>query len=271
VYFEEAGEGIPLVCHHTAGADGRQYRHFLEDPDFQKKFRMIAYDLPYHGKSVPPVGKEWWQEEYKLTQDFLFKFIVGFCHALELDQPVFMGCSVGGFLAPDLAYYHPDEFRAVIGLNSGVYLGEETVDVEMLESWRHPRVYSEWKAAAMRGVMAPNAPEALRRETAWVYAQGGPPVFAGDLYYYQIEHDLRGKLADIDTSNCAVYIMAGEYDPSTFMPLGSQDVANGIEGATYTQVPGGGHFLMSENPVEFKRYVTPVLEEIESKSLAHAS
>ena len=27
VYFEEAGQGWPLVCLHTAGADGRQFRH----------------------------------------------------------------------------------------------------------------------------------------------------------------------------------------------------------------------------------------------------
>ena len=27
LYFEEAGQGIPLVCLHTAGADGRQFRH----------------------------------------------------------------------------------------------------------------------------------------------------------------------------------------------------------------------------------------------------
>ena len=26
LYVEEAGEGIPLLCLHTAGADGRQYR-----------------------------------------------------------------------------------------------------------------------------------------------------------------------------------------------------------------------------------------------------
>ena len=31
VYFEEAGEGIPLLLQHTAGADGRQWRHLLED------------------------------------------------------------------------------------------------------------------------------------------------------------------------------------------------------------------------------------------------
>ena len=25
-YYEENGEGIPMVCLHTAGSDGRQYR-----------------------------------------------------------------------------------------------------------------------------------------------------------------------------------------------------------------------------------------------------
>src|SRR5256885_79133 len=33
VYFEEAGQGIPLVCLHTAGADGRQWRHLLNDAE----------------------------------------------------------------------------------------------------------------------------------------------------------------------------------------------------------------------------------------------
>ena len=31
LYVEEAGEGIPLVCLHTAGADSRQYRGLLND------------------------------------------------------------------------------------------------------------------------------------------------------------------------------------------------------------------------------------------------
>ncbi len=62
VYFEEAGTGdIPMVLQHTAGADGRQWRHVLEDPDYQRLFRMIAYDLPFHGKSLPPTGVRWWE------------------------------------------------------------------------------------------------------------------------------------------------------------------------------------------------------------------
>ncbi len=50
VYIEEAGRGIPLVCQHTAGSDGRQYRHLLEDREITSSFRVIAADLPYHGK-----------------------------------------------------------------------------------------------------------------------------------------------------------------------------------------------------------------------------
>ena len=49
VYFEKTGTGISLL-QHTAGADGRQWRHLLEDPDLQQHFRMICNDLPYHAK-----------------------------------------------------------------------------------------------------------------------------------------------------------------------------------------------------------------------------
>ena len=56
VYFESAGnpDGIPLVLQHTAGSDGRQWRHQLENERAGWDFHMLAYDLPYHAKSVPP-------------------------------------------------------------------------------------------------------------------------------------------------------------------------------------------------------------------------
>ena len=33
IYYEEAGQGVPLLCLHTAGSDGRQYRALLNDED----------------------------------------------------------------------------------------------------------------------------------------------------------------------------------------------------------------------------------------------
>ena len=65
VYFEEAGQGIPLVCLHTAGADNRQFRHLLADPEVTRRFRVLAFDMPWHGKSTPPDG--WERGEYRLT------------------------------------------------------------------------------------------------------------------------------------------------------------------------------------------------------------
>ncbi|HET8577963.1 MAG TPA: alpha/beta hydrolase, partial [Methylomirabilota bacterium] len=44
IYVEEAGRGIPLLCLHTAGADGRQFRHLLCDSAVTDHFRCIAFD-----------------------------------------------------------------------------------------------------------------------------------------------------------------------------------------------------------------------------------
>ena len=54
IYYEEAGEGIPLLCLHTAGSDGRQYRAVLNDATIRQHWKVVAFDMPWHGKSLPP-------------------------------------------------------------------------------------------------------------------------------------------------------------------------------------------------------------------------
>jgi hypothetical protein len=48
LYVEEAGDGIPLLCLHTAGSDGRQFRGLMNDARVTKDFRVIAFDFPWH-------------------------------------------------------------------------------------------------------------------------------------------------------------------------------------------------------------------------------
>ena len=85
VYFEEAGSGIPVLLQHTAGCHGSQWRHLFERREITDHFRLIAYDLPYHGKSLPPVGPAWWAEEYLLTKEFLRAVPVSLAAALGLE------------------------------------------------------------------------------------------------------------------------------------------------------------------------------------------
>lgn len=259
VYYEANGTGIPLICQHTAGAHGFQWRHLLEDPELTRDFRVFAWDLPFHGKSLPPIGDRHWEKPYNLSRDFFLEFILTFAAELELDRPVFMGCSMGGQVAVDLAAHHPDRFRAVIGveasLNSPGYY---------LDQFYHPRISNEAKPATMYGLCAPSSPEPNVRETIFGYSQGAPMVFKGDLYYYSVEYDAEPYAERIDTRKCPLYLLTGEYDFAT-SPSDTRKLAERVKGARFTEMRENGHFPMSENPRKFREYLLPILKEIAGK------
>lgn len=258
VYFEEAGEGIPLLLQHTAGSHGVQWRHLFEDAWITERYRLVAYDLPFHGKSLPPVGPSWWAEEYRLTTAAAMEVPVALSRALELDRPVFLGCSIGGCLALDLARWHGERFRAVIAVEPALKID---LAMDELRGFWHPRVSNEFKAHVMHGLMSPMSPEPLRRETVFAYSQGWPPSFSGDLYYYGVDHDLREEAGRIDTSSTGVHLLSGEYDYSATVEHARACHA-AIPGSTLTVMPGLGHFPMSEWPERFLSFLRPVLASI---------
>jgi hypothetical protein len=56
IYYETAGSGRDVLCMHTAGSDGRQFHGLMADPRITADHRLVAFDLPWHGKSPPPEG-----------------------------------------------------------------------------------------------------------------------------------------------------------------------------------------------------------------------
>jgi pimeloyl-ACP methyl ester carboxylesterase len=257
LYVEEAGTGIPLVCLHTAGADNRQWRHLLNDAEITRHFRVLAFDMPWHGKSLPPVG--WQDEEYRLTTQGYIDLILAFIRALGLERPVVLGCSIGGKIVLELARLHAATFRALIGLESADYQAPWYDDT----GWLHrPDVHGgEVAGAMMSGLIAPQSPSETRWDTLWMYMMGGPGVFKGDLFFYRADGDFRDRVSQIDTSKCPLYLLTGEYDFSC-TPEDTERTAAQIKGARVTVMREIGHFPMSENPAQFRRYILPVLEEI---------
>jgi pimeloyl-ACP methyl ester carboxylesterase len=257
IYYEEAGEGIPLLCLHTAGSDSRQYRAVLNDAHIRQHWRVVAFDMPWHGKSSPPAG--WQREEpYRLTTDGYATMIMTIAHELGLERPVVMGCSIGGRIVLHLALKHARELRALIGLQSAAYV-ERYYDPSWMD---HAEVHGGRAAGGLAyGLMSPLSPDEHRWETVWHYMQGGPGVFSGDLHFYQVEGDIRGRLDAIDTRLCPLYMLTGEYDYSA-SPRDTEAAAARIPGARVTIMKGLGHFPMSENPGAFLGYLRPVLDEI---------
>ena len=262
IYFEEAGHGIPLVCLHTAGSDGRQYRALLNDEEITKRFRVIAFDLPWHGKSSPPAGFE--RETYQLTTDLYVDTVMAVCRALQLDRPVVIGCSIGGRAVLHLALRHGDYFRAAIGLQSATH-ADPGADTRLrdLRLLHRPDVHGQEAAAgSVACLIAPTSPSADAWETLWHYMQGGPGVFLGDLHYYFTDGDLRNGLLDkLDTERCPLHLLTGEYDLSATPEL-TAELAKLVKATSFQVMEGMGHFPMSENPAQFRKYLLPVLDRI---------
>lgn len=256
VYFEQAGNGIDLLCLHTAGSDGRQFRALLNDPDVLARYRVTVFDMPWHGKSSPPAG--WQLDDYRLTSDNYVAQVMAIKNALSLDQPVVMGCSIGGRIVLHLAEQHASEFRAIIGLQSAPHVAPYyNVD------WLHRADVhgGEVCGAVAYGLTAPGSPEDHRWETIWHYMQGGPGIFKGDLYFYKVDGDIRNRLDNIDPSKCPLYFLTGDYDFSC-APDDTRALAGALGDASVTIMPDMGHFPMSEHPDAFLDYLRPVLDDI---------
>jgi pimeloyl-ACP methyl ester carboxylesterase len=255
VFVEEAGRGIPLLCLHTAGADSRQYRHVLNDAGVTDRFRAIAFDLPYHGRSAPPDG--WWLKRYRLTTTSYLETIRAVWLALGLERPVVMGCSMGGAIVLKIAAEFQDELTGIVGLESSAY-----APGRYNELLHHPAIHGgELCASYTYGLNSPLSPEASRRENWWYYSQSGPGVYQGDVYFYSIDWDAREDLKRIDTNRCKVALLTGEYDYSC-TPAMSEAVAAAIPGSRLTVMKGMGHFPMIENYPAFQPYLLAALEHV---------
>ena len=73
--------------------------------------------------------------------------------------------------------------------------------------------------------------------------------------------DTVGPGKAIDTDRVGVHIFSGEYDYSGTVERG-REAHEAIPGSTFTEMPGMGHFPMSEHPQAFMEYLQPVLDQV---------
>lgn len=255
IYYETAGTGRDVLCMHTAGSDGRQFHGLMADSRITDGHRLIAFDLPWHGKSPPPDGAI--PGSWRLNTNLYVDLIMGFAAAAGLNKPIALGASMSGEICLELAYRHPDSF-------SGIIACEACEKIERRQtSWAaHPQVNQslfvpEW----IRALSAPQSPAEYQEAIAWHYAQGGPAVFYGDIAFYSGDWDASDRVGQINTNRCPLYMLTGEYDYSCTVEASAATAAK-IPGARFQAMEGIGHFPFAENPRLFADYLLPVLCEL---------
>jgi pimeloyl-ACP methyl ester carboxylesterase len=256
IYVESSGEGVPVLCLHTAGADSRQFRHLLEDAELTARYRFVAFDMPWHGRSDAPA--DWETSTYRLDTATYAATVLAVTDALGLRQPILVGCSMGGAIALYLASRHGDLFAGVCALEGG--LGNPGRFI----SWTSTLLadHSSFLVSWVRGLIAPASPRATSSQTLWGYAQSGPGVYQGDTYFYG--QDFPRLAGELGPATCPLYVFSGEYDYSATTEM-SRRAAEKL-GGTLVEMPGSGHFPMSEDPVTFRSYLVPVIDEISGRS-----
>ncbi|MEU7817833.1 alpha/beta hydrolase [Pseudonocardia sp. NPDC049154] len=255
LYFESAGTGPPLVCLHTAGADSRQFRYLLEDPELTAEWTVYAFDMPWHGRSEPPA--DWQRQTYRLTTATYAATVLAFTDGLGLERPVLAGCSMGGAIALYLAAEHGDRFTGVCALEGGLGNPSRFVDWTNRTDVDHSLFLTSW----VGGLIAPTSPAGPAAQTLWGYAQSGPGVYQGDTYFYS--QDLPRVAESLGTARCPLYVFSGEYDYSATTEM-SRAAAERL-GGQLVEMEGKGHFPMSEDPTSFAGYFFPVLSLLHDK------
>jgi pimeloyl-ACP methyl ester carboxylesterase len=255
IYYEAAGSGRDVLCMHTAGSDGRQFHGLMADSRIVEGHRLVAFDLPWHGKSPPPEGAI--PGSWRLNTDLYVDLIMGFIAAAGLEKPIALGASMSGEICLELAYRHPEAFGGIVACEACERITQRQ------NTWAaHPRVNQslfvpEW----IRALSAPQSPAEYQEAITWQYSQSGAGVFYGDIAFYSGDWDARERVGRIDTNRCRLFMLTGEYDYSCTVEL-SQATAEKIPGVKFQAMPGIGHFPFAENPLLFAEYLLPVLREL---------
>jgi pimeloyl-ACP methyl ester carboxylesterase len=255
VYCETAGRGRDLLCLHTAGADSRQFHGLMADPRLTANHRLVAFDLPWHGKSPPPDGAM--PGAWRLDTELYVQLIMGFIAAAGLQRPIVLGASMSGEICLELAYRHPAAFTGIVACEAS-----ERIERRQTHWAAHPQVNQaffvpEW----IRALCAPQSPAEYCADIAWGYGQGGPAVFFGDIAFYSGDWDARERVAQIDTDRCRLFMLTGEYDYSCTVEHSAATAAR-IPGVRFQAMQGIGHFPFAENPALFAEYLLPILAEL---------
>lgn len=238
-FVECWGSGRPLLCIHTAGQSGVQWRRAA--PGLAALgYMAVVPDLPGHGRSDPASGGA--ITDLADYADFCAHLV----HAMRLEAPLVAGCSIGGKIALDLAIRHGALFSAAVAMAADAGLPSvkgkamaRGLSRELEDSAAPSR--SERTELGTRAVVGAAVPETMVEHIALMHRREDPVVSISDLIGWAgfDRWDVLGKVG------CPIHLVVGE-DDLWLDPAAVERTAQAIPGARYTLIEGIGHYPMEE-------------------------
>lgn len=234
-----------LFIHGSAGSHAAWPQAFYE----MSGARVVALDLPGHGRSAPPGRRT-------IAQ---YAAVVGaFVAGLDLQNVVLVGHSMGSAIALAVAY------RAVVALRGLILMGASARmpvhDTVITGAMKSLDDVADFIAAYGMGRAGAGIEDEVRRAVL-----AAEPMTAFGDFMACNRFDLRPNLASI---KIPTLIIAGELDRMTPLRF-SESLAAGLPHANLVTLEGVGHYAMLEKAAEVRDLIERFAGELsQTKSSA---
>ena len=104
LYYQETGQGRPLVFLHGFSMDVRQWRHQVKH--FSPQYRVITLDARGHGRSSLPTGP--------VDNSLFWRDVVALLDHLGIPSATLCGLSMGGHVAIQTAIHAPKRVDGLV-------------------------------------------------------------------------------------------------------------------------------------------------------------
>ena len=118
VHYRDEGSGSPLFLIHGAFSSLHTFDGWVEN--LKDDFRLIRIDLPGFGLSEP-------RDDHEYTIEMYIRCIEAVARILKVDTFSIAGSSLGGWLAWEYAFTHPQQVEKLILIDSAGYLDEKSI------------------------------------------------------------------------------------------------------------------------------------------------
>ncbi|MEN2422706.1 3-oxoadipate enol-lactonase [Streptomyces rimosus] len=221
-----------------------------------RQFRVVRWDLPGHGGTpygvlpgrtdgTAPTGGTAPTEGTAHTVADLAALVLALADSLGIDRFAYAGISLGGAVGAWLAVHHPERIASLALVCSSARFGEP-------EGWHERAALVREQGMAAIAETAPGrwftpafvgTPEARELlDGLRTVAPEGYAACCDALATY----DLRGGLGRI---GAPTLVVAGRDDPAT-PPAHARELADGIPGASLTELAGAAHLANAERPAQ---------------------
>ncbi|MEE9912958.1 MAG: alpha/beta hydrolase [Deltaproteobacteria bacterium] len=218
------------------GSGGNSSAWLQQYARLHTSFNIAAVDLPGHGKSGGE-GKQDIRDYVLILKDII--------QVLNLTRPILIGHSLGAAIALEFAATFPEDLSGLVAAGGGLTM---PVNPNIIDGFRkQPEVVLDMMCKfSLAKENRPKFYDAARASLG----EANVDVVAGDMLACS-KFDITGQLGKIVAPVLAI---CGEEDKMT-PPEFSRRIAESIRVGKLVLIPGAGHMVMMEKPVEFNEAI----------------